>query len=146
MDNKDNYFISSNKIYMIIIAVTIIIIFAYGHIIVGSIILALYGILIIYNLKDAKLKKDQWIQFIEGFSSKLDIVTKNTLINSPFPLILIGGDGSILWYNLNIFAVVKDEDILGEDIGNIIGKLNVKKLMDGKTNVEIGRASCRERV
>lgn len=144
MDNKYNYFISNNnnnKIYMIIIAILIVIIFSYKHIIAGSIFLAFYIVLIIYNIRNTKLKEDKWKEFIEDFSSKLDIATKNALMNSPFPLVLIDESGKILWYNLNIFMVVQDEDILGKDIGDIIKKLNMRKIinkkMDAINDVEI---------
>ena len=45
MDNKYNYFNVNNKIYMVIMALFICIIFYYGHFEVGILALALYAIL-----------------------------------------------------------------------------------------------------
>ena len=45
MESGDNYFIKNNKLYMIIIAVFIVIVILYGHILLGVISIILYGIL-----------------------------------------------------------------------------------------------------
>ncbi|MBP2034013.1 c-di-AMP phosphodiesterase-like protein [Clostridium algifaecis] len=135
MENGDNRFIKSNKIYMVIIAVLIIIIMFYRHIVIGIISMLLYGFLTIYNVKNARVRKNEWIKFIENFSSKLDIATRNTLVKLPFPLVIIGTDGNILWYNKKFLKVLDDEDILTRNIKNIIKNFNVKQAINGKENV-----------
>lgn len=54
MDNKYNYFIKGNKVYMVIIALLILILMAYGHMIVGIIAICLYAFLVIYNVKNTE--------------------------------------------------------------------------------------------
>ncbi len=135
MDKKYNYFITSNKVYMVIIAILISVLIIYGHFYIGIISISLYGALVVYNIKNTKVKKGEWKKFIENFSSKLDNATRNTLIKLPFPLIIIGRKGEILWYNQNFSYIFKGEDILGKNIGNVIREFNLKQTLEGKKNV-----------
>lgn len=135
MENGNNRFIKNNKIYMVIIAVLIIIIMFYRHIIIGIIAIVLYGFLTVYNIKNTRLRKDEWIKFIENFSSKLDIATRNTLVKLPFPLVIIRTDGNVLWYNQNFLKVLDEDDILNRNIKSIIKEFNVKQAISGKENI-----------
>lgn len=135
MDNKYNYFITSNKMYMIIIAVLILILITYGHILIGIVSISLYGLLVVYNIKNTKHKKSEWRKFIEDFSSKLDNATRNSLVKLPFPLIIVGAEGDILWYNQSFSTVLKGEDILGKNIKGMIKEFNLRQVLGGKENV-----------
>ena len=135
MDNKYNYFITSNKMYMIIIAALILILITYGHISIGIIAVSLYGLLVVYNIKNTKHRKSEWKKFIENFSSKLDNATRTTLVKLPFPLIIVGAEGDILWYNQNFSAILKGEDILGKNIRGMIKEFNLRQALDGKEDV-----------
>ncbi|WP_333887447.1 DHH family phosphoesterase [Clostridium sp.] len=135
MDNKYNYFITENKIYMVSIAALIFILFLYGHIYIGGIAIALYGLLVLYNVKNTKQKKYEWKKFIEDFSSKLDLATRNTLVKLPFPLIIIGNKGNILWYNQNLSSILDGSDIFESNINDVLKDFNLKLAMDGKKTV-----------
>jgi c-di-AMP phosphodiesterase-like protein len=135
MDNKYNYFITSNKMYMIIIAVFILILITYGHIVIGLISVSLYGLLVVYNIRNTKHRKSEWKKFIEDFSSKLDNATRTTLVKLPFPLIIVGADGNILWYNQNFAPIFKGEDILGKNIKGMIKEFNLRQALEGKEDV-----------
>ncbi len=135
MDNKYNYFSVNNKIYMVTMALFICIIFYYGHFEVGLLALALYAILVVYNIYNSKIKKDEWKKFIENFSSKLDIATTSTLVKLPFPLIIIGNVGNILWYNQSVTSMLEGEDLLNKNIRDIIKELNLKQILEGKKNI-----------
>lgn len=132
MDNKYNDFASSNKPYMIIIALSILVMFLYGHYIIGCVALAVYGALLVYNIEKTKLKKDKWKKFIEGFSSQLDVASSNTLIKLPFPLIMVEENGDIVWYNQDISTILEGEDILSKNITDVIKELNVRNILTGK--------------
>lgn len=132
MDNKYNSFTSSNKPYMIIIALSIFVMFFYGHYIIGGIALAVYGALLVYNIEKTKVKKDEWKKFIEGFSSQLDLASRNTLIKLPFPLIMIEESGEIVWYNQDISNMLEGEDILSKNITDIIKEVNTRQILSGK--------------
>jgi c-di-AMP phosphodiesterase-like protein len=135
MDNKYNYFITSNKVYMVIIAVLIALLIIYGHIYVGIITISLYGLLVMYNIKNIKVRKSEWKKFIEDFSSKLDIATRNTLVKLPFPLIIVGKDGEVLWYNQKIPMILEKEYVLGKSINEIISDFSIKQAFEGKKNI-----------
>ena len=91
--------------------------------------------LVVYNIYNSKVKKSEWKKFIENFSSKLDIATTSTLVKLPFPLIIIGYMGNILWYNQNVTTMLEGEDLLSKNISDIIKELNLKQILEGKENV-----------
>ncbi|AJA50101.1 DHH family protein [Clostridium pasteurianum DSM 525 = ATCC 6013] len=134
MKDKYNYFYTSNFMYIAIIAVFIIIIFLYNHYTVGFIALLGFFILTFYNIKNIKIKKNEWKEFIEDFSSKLDSATKNTLVKLPFPLMIINNKGNILWYNQNLSMIVDNRDVLGKKIDDIIKNIHIEDILTGKKN------------
>ncbi len=135
MDKKYKYFIPNNKVYMVIIAALIAVLFWYKIYIVGTIAFAIYGVLIVDNIKNIKVKKSEWKKFIEDFSSKLDIATKSTLVKFPFPLMLVGKDENILWYNQSFTTVIGSKDLLGNGVKELIKEFNIKKIIDGKDSI-----------
>ncbi|MDW8802796.1 DHH family phosphoesterase [Clostridium sp. A1-XYC3] len=135
MDNKYNYFITSNKMYMIIIAIFIVVLIIYGHTTIGMVSISLYALLVAYNIRNTKVRKNEWKKFIEDFSSKLDNATRTTLLKLPFPLIIVGAEGDILWYNQNLSSVLKGEDILNKNIRGMIKEFNLKQALEGKENL-----------
>lgn len=134
MDNKYNYFNSNNRIYMILIALSIIIMFAYEHFFIGIAALGVYGVLLIYNIKKSRLKKGEWQKFIEDFSSQLDIATRSTLIKLPFPLIMADKNGKVVWYNQSAFSMLEGETMLGRNIIDLVTDFNIKQILDGEKN------------
>ncbi|WPC41899.1 DHH family phosphoesterase [Clostridium sp. JS66] len=135
MDKKYNYFITSNKVYMIIIAILISVIIVYRHFYIGVVFISLYMILVVYNMKNTKVRQTEWKKFIENFSSQLDNATRNTLVKMPFPLIMIDKKGEILWYNQKYSYIIKNEDILGKNINGVIKEINLRQILDGKKNI-----------
>ena len=135
MDNKYNYFEFNNKLYMVVMAFFVGIIFYYRHFEVGMLALVLYAILLVYNIYNSKIKKSEWKKFIENFSSKLDIATTSTLVKLPFPLIIIGYAGNILWYNQSVATMLEGEDLLNKNIRDIIKEINLKQILEGKKNL-----------
>lgn len=132
MDNKFNYFNPSNKVYMVILGVLIAIMFGYGHLFAGSMALVIYAFLVIYNFRRSKVKKDEWKKFVEDFSTQLDVATRSTLIKLPFPLMIIGDKGKVVWYNQNTSTMMEGEDILGRNIIEIVRDFNIKQVLSGK--------------
>ncbi|WP_034869619.1 DHH family phosphoesterase [Clostridium lundense] len=131
MDNKYDYFTTSNKIYMIIIAILILGIMHY-NVELGIILISFYTILLIYNTKNNKTRKNEWKKFIENFSAKMDDASRNTLLKLPLPMIIVGLNGNILWYNQNFSLIIKGEDVLERNISAVIKGFNFKQVLDGK--------------
>ncbi|MBL4937479.1 DHH family phosphoesterase [Clostridium sp. YIM B02515] len=132
MDNKFNYFNASNKLYMIIIAVSIIVMFAYGHFIAGTAALVVYAVLLIYNMYHSRKRKDEWKRFVEDFSSQLDVATRSTLVKLPFPFIMVSDKGSIVWYNQNASSIMEGQDIFGKNITEVVKDFNIKYVLNEK--------------
>jgi cyclic-di-AMP phosphodiesterase len=130
MESDDSYFIKDNKIYMIIIAMLIIVILLYGHIFVGLLAIAMYLLLVVYNIKNTRERKYEWKKFIENFSSKLDVATRSTLVKLPFPLVIIKKDGNVLWYNQKFSNAIDGKDVLGTNISTFINKFNTRKFIN----------------
>ncbi|MCY6485350.1 DHH family phosphoesterase [Clostridium aestuarii] len=126
----DNYFIQNNKLYIVIIAVLISIIFIFGHFYVGGIALVVYGVIIVYNVKIFKKKKDEWEKIIEKFEANMNISTRNILVNTPVPLTIVGSKGNILWYNEKFIDIFSKKDILGKDIKEIAEKINIDEILN----------------
>lgn len=137
MDNKYkyDYFITSNMGYMIIIALLISLLFIYDLIVPGIVAITFYAVLVIYNIRSTRLKKVEWKKFIEDFSSQLDNATRNTLVRLPFPLIIIGKSGNLLWYNQNFANVINKKNVLGKNVSEVVREINIKQIFDGKRTV-----------
>lgn len=127
---EKNYFIRNDKTYLIIIAILIGSIFVFGHFYTGTILLGLYIIFLIYNIKVIKNKNGEWKKILEDFSVKIDISTRNILTNIPFPLTIINGKGNILWYNQKFFNILNQNEILGNKICDIVTEINIKDILE----------------
>jgi c-di-AMP phosphodiesterase-like protein len=132
MDNKYNYFNAGNRAYMIILAFTIVVLFVYGHLFEGAAALFVYAILVVYNIRRSKVKKDEWKKFVEDFSSQLDIATRSTLIKLPFPLMIVGDKGNIVWYNQNTSTMLEGKDLIGTNINEVVKEFNIKQVLNEK--------------
>ena len=87
---------SKTKIYLAIIAIILILLcinnIAY---IIPSIIS--YVLIIVYTIWVYKRRKSEISKYITDLTINVDSAAKNTLINSPFPLIILETDGNVIW-------------------------------------------------
>ena len=87
---------SKTKIYLFIIAVILILLcINIPTYILPSIIL--YTIIIVYTNWVYKKRKGEVSNYINELTISMDSAAKNTLINSPFPLIILETDGNVIW-------------------------------------------------
>jgi c-di-AMP phosphodiesterase-like protein len=87
---------SRTKIYLVIIAILLIIICCYQiAFIIPAIII--YGLICYYALWTSKKRKAEISEHIQELTINVDSAAKKTLINSPFPLIILETDGNIIW-------------------------------------------------
>ncbi|MHC1719107.1 MAG: DHH family phosphoesterase [Clostridiaceae bacterium] len=135
MDNRFKYFMTSNKFYMLIIALMILLIFINGDIWMGMALLAMLGVLVYYSTKTVDFKKDEWQKFVEDFSLKLDSATRNTLANLPFPMAIAEINGNILWYNRNFSEMLDEKDAMWMNINTISKSINLKHAISGKKSI-----------
>lgn len=135
MDKKYNNFVSTNKIYMIVIAFLTILLLYYSSFYIKILSVIIYISLVVYNYKISKSKRHEWKKFIENFSFKLDNATRNSLIKLPFPLTILDNRGEILWYNQKFSSIMKNEDILGANINNFIKKFSVRQILEKRKSI-----------
>lgn len=88
--------ITKTKIYLLIIAVLLIMLCYYNpKLIVFSIVL--YIVTVIYALWANSKNKVEVIKHLQEAATDTSSIVKNTLINSPFPIIIMKNTGEVVW-------------------------------------------------
>lgn len=134
--------VSKTKIYLVIIAVLLLIICIIKPIcIIPSIII--YIAIFIYTLWTDNKRKAELSERIKELNFNVDKVSKRSLINSPFPLLMAETNGNIIWKNTKFV-----QEFNSCDINKYLSKLlkeikleiqNNEKIKDNKiiTNIVI---------
>ena len=87
---------SKTKIYLVIIAILLIMLCIHDIVfILPSIIL--YVLIIAYTIWVYNKRKGELSSYIYELTFSVDSAAKNTLINSPFPLIILETTGNVIW-------------------------------------------------
>jgi len=88
------------KVYLIIIAIIMIILCINNvEYIIPSLIV--YTLIIFYTIWESNKRRGEISTYIEELTINVDSVAKNTLINSPFPIIVLEEDGNVAWRSSN---------------------------------------------
>lgn len=100
MQNSNRKFfetlISKTKIYLVIILILLIILSIQNHImIIPSIII--FVAVVIYSYYTNNRRKSEISETLQDLTLTVDSAAKTSLINSPFPLVIIETDGNIIW-------------------------------------------------
>lgn len=130
MDKKIRVFFPNTRIYMVIIAILLSALFFYD-VKAGLIGLIVYGILVIYNLNDLRVRDDELSKFVEDLSANLDAAGKNTLSKIPIPLIIVDDKGQMLWANNN-FDSLMSKKLFGQNINTLIQDFDAQKVYEKK--------------
>ena len=144
MSNNNNKILenveSKTKIYLFIIAVILILLCIYKPIfIIPSIVF--YFLIIAYTIWVYNKRKGEVASYINELTISMDSAAKNTLINSPFPLIILETDGNVIWRSSKFnkeFANVginKYIDEITKEIKTDIDNNNIPTV-DKKVNIE----------
>lgn len=139
--------ISRTKIYLGIILILLIIICIENKaMIIPAIII--FILIMLYTYKTNKRKKSEISETLQDLTLTVDTAAKTSLINSPFPLIIIETDGDIIWKSNKFIS-----EFANIDINNYIADLliemkrEIEKRQD-KSNkdiikeLEIGGPAC----
>ena len=87
---------SKTKIYLVIIAILLVMLCIHDIVfILPSIIL--YVLIIAYTIWVYNKRKGELSSYINELTFSVDSAAKNTLINSPFPLIILETSGNVIW-------------------------------------------------
>ena len=143
---------SKTKIYLLIILVLLIIICVENqYMIIPSIII--YALIVVYSYYANNKRKSEISETLQDLTLTVDTTAKTSLINSPFPLIILQTDGSTIWRsskfntefaNVDINKYINDLTLdLKSEIDNRSDKNNKdierKIKIDKKTYVIEGR-------
>ena len=139
---------SKTKIYLVIIAIILIVLFINNPIfIIPGVIL--YGLIIAYTIWVYNKRKGEISSYIDKLTLSVDSAAKNTLINSPFPIIILETDGNVIWRsskfnkefaNVGINAYIDDiaKEVKIDIETKKVSKLDKKLQIDDKTYNVIG--------
>lgn len=138
MQNSNRKFfetlISKTKIYLVIILILLIILSVQNHmLIIPSIIV--FAVVVVYSYYTNNRRKSEISETLQDLTLTVDSAAKTSLINSPFPLIIIETDGNIIWKSSKF-----NIEFMNTDINSYLNDL----VIDIKTEIE-GRENKKER-
>ena len=136
--------VSKTKIYLAIIGILFILLCIQNNkFIIPSIIV--YFLTIMYAFWTNNKRKAEISKHIEQLTINVDSAAKNTLINSPFPLIILETDGNIIWKSYKFINEFNNIDILNilndivVEIKEEIENRENKKDKSIKKQIQIGK-------
>lgn len=116
--------ISKTKIYLCIIAILLIILCYYEiNFITPSILV--YVLIVMYAYWTNNKRKTELSQHIKELTLTVDNAAKSTLINSPFPLVIIETDGNIIWKSSKFIHEFANIDI-NNYLSNIVKEIKLE--------------------
>ncbi len=133
--------ISKTKIYLIIIAILLIVVCILKIELIMPAVIA-YSLILVYTFFTNNKRKNEISEHIRDLTLTVDSAAKSTLINSPFPLVILETDGNIIWRSSifnNEFANIDINNYLNEiskEIKQIINNQEKKKSVE--TEIQIG--------
>lgn len=138
---------SKTKIYLVIIAILLVVICCYQvQFIIPAIII--YSLICFYALWTSNKRKAEISEHIQELTINVDSAAKNTLINSPFPLIILETDGNITWKSskfVSEFENVDIDSVLNELVQEI--KIDIEeKIASSEVNRTKDRSIVKEEV
>ena len=120
--------ISKTKIYLVIIAILLIALCFYEKRFITPAIIV-YALILMYAYWTNNKRRAELTAHIKDLTLNVDSAAKSTLINSPFPLVIIETDGSIIWKSSKFI-----HEFANIDINNYLNSL-VKEI---KLEIENG--------
>lgn len=119
---------AKTKVYLVIIAIALILLcINVSAYIVPSIIV--YALIIGYTLWTYNKRKNEISTYINELTINMDSAAKNTLINSPFPLIILETDGEVIWRSSKF-----NKEFANVGINNYINDITKEIKMDIDSN------------
>lgn len=116
--------ISRTKIYLVVIAAILIVLCVLKPIaIIPSIIT--FVVIVVYTVWSNNKRKAEISEHINELTISVDKAAQSTIINSPFPLVVIETNGNIIWKSSNFIKEFANVDI-GNFLTDIIKELKLK--------------------
>ena len=127
--------ISKTKIYIFIIFILFVVLCFYdANLILPSIII--FSAILFYSIYLSNKRKAEISNHIHDLIVNVDSTAKNTLINSPFPLVIVETDGNVVWKSTKFV-----DEFINIDIGNYLDEIikEVKQDIITKKNKNISK-------
>lgn len=116
--------VSKTKIYLVIIAILIITLCIYEVRFITPGIIG-YALIIMYAYWTNNKRKAELSAHIKDLTLTVDTAAKSTLINSPFPLVIIETDGNIIWKSSKFIHEFANVDI-STHLNNIVKEIKLE--------------------
>ena len=142
--NEKNFrnLVSRTKIYLIIIAILLIIQCIKDTVfIVPS--LVIFALIVMYSMWTNNKGIDEISQHIQDVTVNVDSTIKNSLVNSPFPLIIMETDGNVIWKSSKFISEFANTDIFNVIKG--LAKEIKLDILESKLNKETMKNSSIEK-
>ena len=102
--------VSRTKVYLAIIFVLLVVIcIKTTYMIIPSI--CIFTVIIIYSYYTNNKRKSEISETLQDLTLKVDTAAKTSLINSPFPLVILETDGNIVWRSARFVSEFANIDI-----------------------------------
>ena len=116
--------VSKTKIYLVIIAILLIALCIYEIRFITPAIIG-YALIIMYACWTNNKRKAELSEHIKDLTLTVDTAAKSTLINSPFPLVIIETDGNIIWKSSKFIHEFANIDI-NNYLNNIVKEIKLE--------------------
>ena len=121
MQNNNKKFFESlllkNKIYLLLILILLVVICVENTAFIIP-ALILYVIIVGYSFFSDKKRKNEISETLQDLTITVDSAAKTSLINSPFPLIILNSDGKVIWRSSKFVS-----EFANVDIGNYVNDI-----------------------
>ena len=135
--------VSRTKIYLVLIFILLVVICILKPILIIPATL-LFIIIMLYTFFANNRRKSEISQHLQELTLNVNSAAKNSLIHSPFPLIILETDGNIIWRSTRYVSEFANEDMslyineLLDRINNKIEQQKDEKDKNIKENIKIG--------
>ena len=136
--------VSRTKIYIVIIMLLLVFIcIKEPSLIVPSILVFVFIVFYAYFANNKR--KSEISETLQDLTLTVDSTAKSSLINSPFPLVILETDGNIVWKSSSFvseFQHIKIDEYIDEIVYDIEEDIEKEEIMKGKTiekQIQIGK-------
>lgn len=124
--------ISRTKIYLVVIAIILVILCVVEPKAIIPSILA-YIAIFVYTIWSNNKRKTEILEHINELTVSVDKAAQSTIINSPFPLVVLETNGNIIWKSSNFIKEFANIDT-GTTLTDVIKELKLKIENSQNTN------------
>lgn len=77
-------------------------------------------------------KNEENLKNLENLNKRFDSLTKQAIFDMPFPLVVTDEKAKILWYNTPFINLFNEKDVIGSDLENLIGDIDISNILNSQ--------------